>query len=269
MDLARLARIPERCRRDLRLILMLQNWREALAAEWNHAPLSQVRLRNNVVLSGPQTIDLAFLFHEIWVSRVYTPPGYEIEDGSVVIDVGANIGVFAAYAATRAQGVKVYAYEPFPENVAWLKRNIEESGLAMNVQIHQQAVAGLSGTRFLQSDPEHWIMHSLTKESNGSEGLQVNCITLDEIFSKEAIERCDLLKLDCEGSEYEILWNCSADTLNRVRRIVAEFHEGPGRAGTGRELRNFLETRSFRVDSFHQDINCGYLSAYNEAKAEG
>jgi FkbM family methyltransferase len=263
MELARLARIPERCRRDLRLIYMLRNWREALSAEWNNAPLSEVRLRNRVILSGPQTIDLAFLFHEIWVRRVYTPPGYEIEDGNVVLDVGANIGVFATYAATRAESVAVYAYEPFPENIAWLKKNVEESGLS-NVHIFQQAVAGSPGTRFLQSDPEDWIMHSLGEEKNkGDDGLEVDCTTLDEIMSRERIKRCDLLKLDCEGSEYEILWNCAPDTLRRVRRIVAEFHEGEGRASTGRELRSFLERRSFRVDRFQQDINCGYLSAYN------
>jgi FkbM family methyltransferase len=265
MDLARIARIPERCRRDLRLIYLLENWREALAAEWNRAPLSHVRLRNRVTLSGPETIDLAFLFHEIWVRQVYTPPGYEIREGATVIDVGANIGVFATYAATRAEGVKVYAFEPFPDNVAWLRKNVEGSGLS-NIRIFQQAVAGSTAKRFLESDPEDWIMHSLKEEKqDASSGIEVDCISLDDVMSREGIERCDLLKLDCEGSEYEILWNSSPDTLRRVRKIVAEFHEGPGRVSTGRELRSYLESKSFRVDRFHQDVNCGYMSAYNTA----
>lgn len=264
MNLARIARIPERCKRDLRLIYMLENWRAALSAEWKSAPLSEVRLRNRVVLSGPETIDLAFLFHEIWVRRVYTPPGYEIREGDTVIDIGANIGVFATYAATRAKGVRVYAFEPFPDNVAWLRKNVEESGLS-NVRIYQQAVAGSTGTRVLQSDPEDWIMHSLREEKTGGEGLRVDCISLDDVMARDGIEGCDLLKLDCEGSEYEILWGCKDDTLKRVRRIVAEFHEGAGRAGTGRGLQKFLESKSFRVDCFHQDVGCGYLSAYNTA----
>lgn len=262
MDIARLMRIPERCRRDIRLILMLHNWREALAAEWNGAPLKELRLRNNVVLGGPSTIDLAFLFHEIWVREVYTPPGYKIRAGNVIIDVGANIGVFATYAATRAHGVKVYAYEPFPENVNWLRKNIESSRLA-NVEIHQQAVAGSSGVRFLQSDPKHWIMHSLSgREANGGD-LAVNCVSLDEIIGRHQIKQCDLLKLDCEGSEYEILQGCAPDTLRRVRRIVAEYHEGPHHIGTGRELCRFLEARSFRIDGFKADVNSGYFNAYN------
>ncbi len=263
MDLARLARIPERCRRDVRLIFMLENWREALAAELHRAPLEKVRLRNKVVLNGPDTVDLAFLFHEIWVREIYTPPGYEIRGGDSIIDIGANIGVFATFAATRAKGVKVYAYEPFPENVAWLQRNVEESGLT-NVEIYPQAVAGFTGTRRLQTDSSNWIMHSLRNEDTKEEGLQVSCVSLDEVMNENGIERCDLLKLDCEGSEYEILQDCTPDTLRRVRRIVAEYHEGVHGAGTGRGLCRFLESRSFRIDRFEPvDAGCGYLSAFN------
>lgn len=263
MDMmARLVRIPERCKRDVRLIFMLQNWREALAAEWNRVPLEKVLLRNNVALSGPSTIDLAFLFHEIWVREVYSPPGYEIRDGDIIIDVGANIGVFATYAATRAPSVTIYAYEPFPENVSWLRKNVEDSHLT-NVVVYQQAVAGSSGVRFLQSDPKDWIMHSLREEGADGGSLEVSCISLDEIMSKEEIKRCDLLKLDCEGSEYEILQGCAPDTLRRVRRIVAEYHEGHHHMSTGRELCRFLESQSFRIDVFEADVNCGYFSAYN------
>src|ERR687890_2268059 len=51
--LSRLGRIPTRCRNDARLVWMLENWREALAAEWGRAPLKRVKLRNGVELEGP------------------------------------------------------------------------------------------------------------------------------------------------------------------------------------------------------------------------
>lgn len=263
MNMARIARIPQRARRDLHIIKLLHNWREALAAEVTGAPLKQLRLRNGVVLNGPDTLDLAFLFHEIWLRAVYTPPGYEIRRGDVVVDVGANIGVFAAYAATSAPDVRVYAYEPFPGNVEWLRDNMRESRLE-NVVVRPEAVGGASGERVLHVDPTSWIMHSLVREDGpGGEGVRVRCVSLEEAFDSNGIECCDLLKLDCEGSEYEILQGASPGTLGRVKRVVGEYHDEPAR-GTGEQLCRFLESRSFRIDRFEPlDTGSGVLCATN------
>jgi FkbM family methyltransferase len=265
--LARLSRLPQRARRDLRLIGLLTNWRDALASEVSGAPLKGLRLRNGVVLDSPGTLNLAFLFHEIWVREIYAPPGYEIGPGQSVIDVGANIGVFAAYAATRAPGVRVFAYEPFPGNVEWLRRNVGASGLAEKVSVRQEAVAGERGERVLHVNPESWIVHSLVREdASASEEIAVTCVTLDDALDGNGIERCDLLKLDCEGSEYEILRGCTPAALARVGRIVGEYHDG--QYGTGEELCRFLESRSFRIDRFEQmDAGCGLICAANTAPA--
>jgi FkbM family methyltransferase len=265
VDIARLTRIPERCVRDIRQIMLLKNWREALAAEWGRRPLPRVQLRNQVVIAGPTSIDLEFLFQEIWLRHTYDPPGYEIAAGDVVIDIGANIGVFATYAATRAPGVRVYAYEPFPESAHWLRQNVAASGLN-NVRVHQQAVAAATGTRQLHTDPGNWIMHSLSEAAVSGAGVEVECVSLADIFRQEGLERCDLLKMDCEGSEYEILPACPPEVLARVRKIVGEYHEGPQYGGTGRELCALLEARSFRIEQFEATgPNCGYFYARNLA----
>jgi len=261
--LARISRIPARIRRDALLFGTLENWREAWAAEWRRVPLQEIRLRNGVILRAPETIDLAFLFHETWVRQVYNPRGYEIRNGNTVIDIGANVGVFGAYAASRGPGVKVFAYEPFPENVKWLRRNVEDSGLK-NVEIRAQAVASVSGARTLHVDPEKWIMHHLMSDSSEESGISVDCTTLDEIMSTEQIARCDLLKLDCEGSEYEILQSARPETLNRIRRMVGEYHEGPHIASSGKELCEFLTSKSFRIDRFEAlDGDSGIICATN------
>ena len=264
--LARLARIPGRIRRDVRLVRLLENWRAALVTEWKRVPLGEVRLRNGAVLEGPNTINLAFLFHETWVREVYTPPGYEIRAGDVVIDIGANIGVFAIYAATRAPGVKVYAFEPFPGNISWLRRNAESSHVA-NVEVHQRAVGASLGVRFLNVDASNWGLHSLWDRGNEEQRvLSVDCISLDDIMKMDGVKQCDLLKLDCEGGEYEVLYGCAPETLRRVRRIVGEYHEGAHFGGTGKELCRFLESRSFRIDRLRSsDANCGILCASNTA----
>jgi FkbM family methyltransferase len=263
--LARLGRIPARCRRDVWLLSKLANWREALAAEWHRTPLHRVRLRNGIVLEGPETIELAFLFQETWLRQIYSPPGYEVGRGEIVIDIGANIGVFTLYAATRARDVQVYAYEPFPENVKWLRHNVTSSGLT-NVRVQQKAIGAETGVRYLQVNADDWIMHSLFGGGETARGLPVDCLSFDDVMNGEGIAQCDLLKLDCEGSEYEILQRCAPETLKRVRRIVGEYHEGPFITGTGAELCRFLEARSFRIDRFeHHDAGCGVLCARNLA----
>lgn len=263
--LAKIGRTPARLSRDAWLIRHVENWREALIAEWTRTPLNRVRMRNGVVIECPHTIDLAFLFYETWLRGFYSPAGYEIGPGETVIDIGANIGVFATFAATRAAGVKVFSYEPFPENVKWLRNNVNKSGLT-NVQVFQQAVSGDTGLRYLQVNSANWIVHSLFGESTTTEpGLPIDSVSFDDIMNKERIDYCDLLKLDCEGSEYEILQRCTPDTLRRVRRIVGEFHEGPHIHGTGEDLCRFLVSRSFRIDNFEVDDGGGLLSAYNLA----
>lgn len=264
--LGRLARVPARCRTDLRLVRLLKNWREALACEWSGAPLRRALLKNGVVIDAPEALDLAFLFHEIWVRRTYSPPGFGIGRGDVVVDVGGNVGVFATYAATAAPGVSVYSYEPFPGNVEWLRRNVEASGLG-NVRVFDEAVAGAPGERALHVNPSSWIVHSLVREEGGAgHDVTVRCVTLDQVFESNGIARCDLLKVDCEGSEYEILMGCRPETLGRVRRIVGEYHEGPHIGGTGRELRRFLEANAFRVDHLGPlEVDSGIFYATNTA----
>ena len=99
-------------------------------------------------------------------------------------------------------------------------------------------------------------------DSTTTAGVAVDSVSFDDLMNKESIDHCDLLKLDCEGSEYEILQRCAPDTLRRVRRIVGEFHEGPHLSGTGADLCRFLESRSFRIDNFVINDGFGHLAAY-------
>jgi FkbM family methyltransferase len=242
--MTRIGRIPRRILNDWRLLRMLDNWPEAWAAELGRKRLDVFRLRNGVVLHAPPHMDLEFLFHEIWVRQVYTPAGYDIRSGQTVIDVGANIGVFSAFAATRAHDVKVYAFEPFMGNVEWLRRNVEESRLT-GVTVYAAAVAGAAGERELHVGSSG-ITHSLIRGTVGPDSVAVNCITLDDIVLQNNITTCDLLKLDCEGAEFEILYNSSATTLSRIQRITAEYHESA--AGTADDLAEHLRVAGYSVD---------------------
>ena len=64
--------------------------------------------------------------------------------------------------------------------------------------------------------------HSLNKKSKVS--VDVLCTTLDDIFFENNVECCDLLKMDCEGAEYEIILSASMETLKKISQIIMEYH---------------------------------------------
>lgn len=257
MNLQRLLNIPKRLRQDAEIITICKNWREFLQAKWSGGEYNKIILRNGVSLECPQEISLGFLFSEIWVDRVYNPPNYEIKEGDTIIDIGANIGVFAIYAATAAPNVTVYSYEPFPQNFAYLKKNVVESNLK-NVKINEKAVASKVGERTLKIS-HAWILHALT-DDNEESGISVKCTTLNEIL--EDMPNCNMLKFDCEGGEYEILYSCSPENLAKIDKIVGEYHQKDAEKMNGDSLCLFLKENNFRIDYFHSFNNhCGLICA--------
>jgi FkbM family methyltransferase len=178
----------------------------------------------------------------------YHPPGYEIGPDDLVIDVGANIGTFSVGAARAAVNGWVLAYEPEPENFALLRRNLDRNR-CRNVTPVRAAVADATGTRTLRVNADSSGGHAL--RSDGEPGLTVASVSLKAIFDEYRVERCDYLKLDCEGAEYEILYGLPADYFRRVRRIALEYHADPAekrvRAG---ELIRHLRDVGYRIDLY-------------------
>jgi FkbM family methyltransferase len=261
LSLNRLSRIPKRLADDAKLFRLASNWRELLSAKRKAQSFPKIVLRNGVLLETPGEMDLNFLFHEIWLDEIYGGKGYKIGPDDTVIDIGGNIGVFAAYAASRADGVTVYSFEPFPKNAEYFLSNMAKSRLS-NVTLQNLAVAGKPGTRTLRV-ANSWGCHSLgTDGDKTAAGVEVQCTTLDKIISDAG--KCDFLKIDCEGGEYEILRNTTEATLRAVKKIVCEYHNTE--QGTGPELKELLTGKQFRVDRFDEiDARSGMLYATNLA----
>lgn len=260
------SRLKHRIWRDVRLFRLLKNFRQVLVDEWQGRIIRHLCLRNGVELECPETGHLWFMFHEIWVYRLYEAPGYQIGRGDLVIDIGANIGVFATFAATRAEDVRVMAFEPFPGSVAQMRKNVRSSGLR-NVEIYEKAVAGKSSRSHLNVVPGNWMVHALSDQHEESNSIEVECTTLDEILESAGHDRCNLLKLDCEGAEYEILQQASDLTLQRIRRIVLEYHEPGVTQPAGKTMCALLGARGFAVDRLIPSSGSGIILARNATGA--
>ena len=161
---------------------------------------------------------------EVFVERIYP---VEMRPGSIVVDIGAHIGCFAVAAAVA--GGRVFSFEPYPANFPALQSNVTLNG-ARDVQLSQAAVTGKRETRrmFLPDNPGHSARYSLLP-GRGSRTLDTRCISLDNVLHENGLDRVDELKLDCQGSEYEILYGASAQTLAMTRRLVCECGDYEGR----------------------------------------
>lgn len=200
---------------------------------------------------------------EVWSKKVYDHPGFVFDDTMHIIDIGANQGFFAAYAASF--GSRVYAFEPSSENFAMLTHNIDANSSCGRVQASRMAVARTKGTAtlFVGLDSHGESLSASAGITNSNRGgttvkaEQVSTTTFEGILSDYKIPACDFLKIDCEGAEYGILQSISPEGFSRIGRVSMETHDGKGR-----EALNMLKSHGFVIIEF-EDSEAGFIKAYN------
>jgi FkbM family methyltransferase len=132
--------------------------------------------------------------------------------GSIVLDIGAHVGVTTALLAVAAgEKGKVYAIEPYVESVRVLRQNLDRNRIR-NVEVWPVAVSSDSQIRKLYINKDHTGFNSLSLE-NAQEfftdvvhlsASEVVTISLDDLIARENIDP-DFVKIDCQGAELEIL----------------------------------------------------------------
>lgn len=248
------------------LLLRVRNW-PAVLAVFAGLPLKRpvtIELRDGTRfrVRGPMDI---WIIKETCLDRDYERGAVAVEDGWTVIDIGAGSGDFAISVARRSARSRVFAFEPLPESFALLQENLRLNGLS-NVTAFPVAIAGGRGELLLYTktglEGQHRTARAATSETGGA--LKVSSISLEDAFERSGIAVCDLLKIDCEGGEYDILFGASEAALSRVRHIAMEFHDGIT-AHSHEDLVTFLESRGFRVRTRPNPAhaNLGFLFAAN------
>jgi len=210
-----------------------------------------VVLRNGAHLTLRRACQDVTIFHRIFVQDEYRLERYERRIKGDVVDLGANVGLFACRIAGRA--ARVICYEPITPNFAQLQRNTAAlsnvtnvhaavSGTAKTIRIHYPTDANFSGG-FSQYPHPH-LHHTDTYED-------VPAVTLEMIFSRHDIQHCSMLKIDVEGAEYDILYQTPAAVLSCIERISGEYHHINGGDASRRigALAAFLNKHGFDVEA--------------------
>jgi FkbM family methyltransferase len=140
--------------------------------------------------------------------------------GNLVIDIGANIGDSSIYFALKG-AASVVALEPYPKNYKIAKYNIELNNLTNKITILQAGIGPKDEHIFV--DPEYAGTGQPLKVSSSGETVEV--FSLQSILDKYNIQSA-ILKMDCEGCEYDAILSASDSTLKRFSRMQIEYHYG-------------------------------------------
>ncbi len=186
-----------------------------------------------------------WVLRETCLGREYEQFGVSLRDGWTYLDVGAAFGDFAICVAHHCPHSVVYACEPFPQSLDLLRDNLALNRIE-NVRPLPYALGAHSGPMRLYRSAREAVEFSTVRADGRAEGLDVQGISLDDLFSALGLERCDFLKMDCEGAEFEILLSASAETLGRIRHLCLEYHDGVT-VHSHQELAEFLRRHGFGV----------------------
>jgi FkbM family methyltransferase len=191
----------------------------------------------------------SFTFFENFVRQDYLRNGIGLKTGDTVVDIGANIGAFALLAASIVGPTgRVIAIEPAGKTFARLEENVRLNNFG-NLICVQTAIDHEPGTLPLSVHPKsaHSSAHNVNTNGDGVIEM-VPCRTLAQIFADYGLQHVDLLKVDCEGSEYGIFESLSHELASLIRQITMEVHPVEGRAFDG--VRHSLEGLGFEVRQF-------------------
>jgi FkbM family methyltransferase len=217
--------------------LVYRNWWVLPRAKFGSGVVLELRngLRYRV---RPHTTDLAVI-NEAFLLDPYLGAGHIVlPEDAVVLDVGANIGDFTLQAARRCPSGRVVAIEPLGEHVRIIGNHVAMNGIR-NVTCIQAALGG--------EDGESLIAHNGScsrTDANGTGAEKVPLKTLLSVMQEQGLDQIDLLKMDCEGAEWDILPGAES-VLPRVRQICMEFHSERG--WTSERLADWLRVRGYRV----------------------
>ena len=164
----------------------------------------------------------------------------------VILDIGANVGTTSIYFAKKFPMVKIYAFEPVYYTWKNLKRNLHINNVKNIVHCENLAVSKESNNFLtLRLDPYNSgatsSINNLNQNKKTTHKFNVKTISLDDIFKKFNIKKVKLLKIDCEGAEFDILYNSKQLQDGNIEYIVGEIHSFDKNSNNKEHLLEYLE----------------------------
>ncbi|MCF3178967.1 amino acid adenylation domain-containing protein [Streptomyces polychromogenes] len=255
-----------------------------VAAERRHATvvdgLKRIQLPNGLAVAAPSPDEALFLYRQIFDEDEYSRFGVHLDEGAVVVDVGANIGLFSLWAHRQAEGVRLVSVEPNPDVLPYLRSNLELN--SVTTEVVPVALTDRIGSERLTSFPQLTYLSGLgtAREQAAVELVQshyrntviadgdlaeeelssllvaaenrlestshtVATTTLSALLEERGLDRVDLLKINTEGAELSVLRGIRPEHWARVRQVCLEVERA---SVVGEEIKSLLADAGFTVN---------------------
>lgn len=212
------------------------------------------KLRNDFSVLVPKQIIPEFkesLFEEVYYK--YLPKEIYHIKNPTILDVGANVGFFTILSSLKFKKPTIISFEPIKRNFVSLQDNVSTINNDQ-LTIVNKAVSKTKGEITLTFENEGITTSaSLFEDKTGSQSETVASTTLEDIYKDYKLSHIDLLKLDCEGAEYEIIYETPASFFDRVNCIAIETHLGKGEKENHKALASYIEGLGYNVKSKHEN----------------
>jgi FkbM family methyltransferase len=208
-----------------------------------------IRRQQNIYLPYRLGLQDSDVFKDIFFNRIYAV-GFPFYKDSTIIDIGAHKGYFSLFAAKYAgSNSRIFAIEPEPVNYNILVKNIN-CNRCSSISPQQCAISTTTGKQKLYLSES--VNHSLIKASekhpyvkqDGS--IDVVTFTLQDFLHCNSLSQVDFLKIDCEGGEYDILFNTDDETFSKISTLALEFHDISDQKKNIYTLSNYLFSKGFK-----------------------
>ena len=162
-----------------------------------------------------------YIYKEIYVDGCYDLPRLP-NANAAIIDIGANTGLFAIRMLQLYPEASLFCYEPMPGNFAQLTANLDASKIGA-FQAFEEGVGGHARVEKLFIHSRNVGGHSIYPTiASSTRSIEIKLTDIQVALSRLGGRNCSLLKLDCEGAEYEILKSIDRSTALRIDRIIFE-----------------------------------------------
>ncbi|MFT7153916.1 MAG: FkbM family methyltransferase [Bacteroidia bacterium] len=182
-------------------------------------------------------------------------PVLNLSSEPIVIDVGANVGYLSAFTFTRFQKARVFSVEPIPNNLELLRRNKERNN-QFNWNITEGVLSDKNESLEIQFDKADSFstsasMYGLDKSNHS---IMVKSQTLDNLVAENGLKGIHILKLDCEGAEYDILYCLRSELLNSIAFITMETHQIDVNRKNRNSLVSWLNGKGWKTDVIRSKV---------------
>ena len=211
------------------------------------------------------------VFKEIFIEDFYNYRKIEkyIPKEPLIVDIGGNIGFFSFFILSKKPKSKILIYEPFQENIKLIHHTIEQNTqIKNNINIFPNAVTETNKeiiALYVSDNIQQTAVASIYDnfDNRNSKKIEVETINIEAIFKENNLEQIDVLKLDCEGAEYPILYKTDPIILMKINLILIEVHHLKNETYNNESLIEYLKNIGFIIHSKIYSNNCYYTIAIN------